>query len=75
MNSQAVSGVCVFVFLLPLVTTSNFSLDPADSVSLNTRLPEGRDFHPDCSPDTCQFEVNIHVTQPGEQHLSLLEGA
>lgn len=56
------------IFLLLLVITKMLSSDPAYSVSLKSRFPEGEGFSHDCPHHTGQFTVNIPITQPEEQH-------
>lgn len=55
--AQTVVSVSIpfVILLLLLVITKMLSSDPAYSVSLNSRFPEGEDFSHDCSPQTGQL--------------------
>lgn len=55
--AQTVVSVSIpfVILLLLLVITKMLSSDPAYSVSLNSRFPEGESFSHDCSPHTGQL--------------------
>lgn len=55
--AQTVVSVSIpfVILLLLLVITKMLSSDPAYSVSLNSRFPEGEGFSHDCSPQTGQL--------------------